>query len=113
MCLLKLLKGGSPYGDNLSKDHHPTANIRIIAHVAKGFDTQMSICSLTKADSGEGERVYRRATGQLPVTISDLTVDPGSYDAMREGVTLQWRPATLAVKAFRRHRGLLMRIYED
>ena len=36
MCLLKLLKGGSPYGDNLSKDHHPTANIRIIAHVAKG-----------------------------------------------------------------------------
>ena len=54
-----------------------------------------------------------RTTGQLSITVSNLSIDPGSYDAMREGVTLQWRPATLAVKAFRRHRGLLMRIYED
>ena len=88
MCLLKLLKGGSPYGDNLSKDHHPTANIRIIAHVAKGSDTQMSICSLERARSGEGERVYQRTTGQLSVTVSDLTIDPSSYDAMREGIAL-------------------------
>lgn len=78
-----------PNGDNLSKDHHPTANIVIIAHVAKGLDAQMSICSLERARSGEGERVYRRSTGQLSVTVSDLSINPGSYDAMREGVALQ------------------------
>lgn len=69
--------------------------------------------SSTSVGSGEGECLYWRATGQLPVTISDLPIDPGRYDTMREGIALQRRPATLAVEAIRSHRGLLMRIYED
>ena len=60
----------------------------IIAHVAKGLDAQISICSLERARSGEGERMDRRTTGQLSVTVSDLSIDPSSYDAMREGVAL-------------------------
>lgn len=73
----------------------------------------MSICSLGGASSGEGERMDGWATGQLTVTVSDLSIDPSSYDAMREGVALQRRPTTLAVEAFRSDHSLLMRIYED
>lgn len=49
----------------------------------------------------------------MTVTVSDLSIDPSSYDAMREGVALQRRPTTLAVEAFRSDHSLLMRIYED